>query len=295
MNIATSLVPVETDSPVRLTSHYSIEMTAKDVASLVEAAPLIPQGTRLSVTYLPGEEVDARVAAAVAVRDNGFEPVPHLSARRIASQRDLEAYLDAVVTKAQVSEVFVIAGDPDTPIGPYEDALAIIKSGILRRYGIRHVGISGYPEGHPAIAKPILRQAMLDKAAELEAQGLDYAITTQFGFDADPILDWLEAIRADGVTATVKLGVPGPASIKTLMRFAARCGVGASTSVLRKYGISITRLIGSAGPDKLVDTLAARLDPTIHGKVALHLYPFGGLRPTAAWAQDYAAAAGKRN
>ncbi|MDB5576349.1 MAG: Methylenetetrahydrofolate reductase [Bradyrhizobium sp.] len=293
MNIAASVLPGETDHPIRLTDNYSIEMTAKDVASLAEAAPLIPLGTRLSVTYLPGEGMNARVAGAVAVRESGFEPVPHLSARRLASETELETYLEALVTRAQVSEVFVIAGDPDVPLGPYEDALAIIRSGILRRFGIRHVGIAGYPEGHPAIAKPALRRAMLDKVAELERQDLDYAITTQFGFDAEPIFNWLAAVRADSVNCQVKLGVPGPASIKALMRFAARCGVGASTSVLRKYGISITRLIGSAGPDKFVDALAAGLDPSIHGDVALHLYPFGGLRPTAAWVEEYAIATGR--
>jgi methylenetetrahydrofolate reductase (NADPH) len=60
---------------------------------------------------------------------------------------------------------------------------------------------------------------------------------------------------------------------------------------MRKYGISITRLIGSAGPDKLVDALAAKLNPEIHGNVALHLYPFGGLKRSASWIKDYAAAA----
>jgi methylenetetrahydrofolate reductase (NADPH) len=71
-----------------------------------------------------------------------------------------------------------------------------------------------------------------------------------------------------------------------LMRFAARCGVGASTAVLAKYGISITKLIGSAGPDKLVDRLARDLGPE-HGAVRLHFYPFGGLGKTVEWIDTY--------
>ncbi|WP_231635902.1 hypothetical protein [Novosphingobium sp. ST904] len=71
------------------------------------------------------------------------------------------------------------------------------------------------------------------------------------------------------------------------MRFAARCGVGASASVLTKYGISITRLIGSAGPDKLVDALERGLAPA-HGKVRLHFYPFGGMEKTVDWINEYA-------
>lgn len=99
-------------------------------------------------------------------------------------------------------------------------------------------------------------------------------------------LSSLESIRARGIDAPVRIGVPGPAGLKTLMRFAARCGVAASSAVLAKYGISITRLLGAAGPDKLVDTYARSLGPK-HGLVRLHFYPFGGLEKTVAWINDY--------
>lgn len=114
------------------------------------------------------------------------------------------------------------------------------------------------------------------------------SIMTQFGFDADRVPSWLAELRKDGVTARVYVGVPGPASIKTLIRFAARCGVGTSAGVMKKYGISITKLIGTAGPDLFVDALVGRLVSAVHGDVRLHLYPFGGLSRTAAWAGEYA-------
>ena len=59
---------------------------------------------------------------------------------------------------------------------------------------------------------------------------------------------------------------------------------------MSKYGVSLTKLIGTAGPDKLVDEIAAKLD-NAHGPVRLHFYPFGGLARTVAWIKDYA---GKR-
>jgi methylenetetrahydrofolate reductase (NADPH) len=62
--------------------------------------------------------------------------------------------------------------------------------------------------------------------------------------------------------------------------------VGASTSVLRKYGISVTNLLGNAGPDKLVDAFAKGLGAD-HGRVRLHFYPFGGLTKTVEWIADY--------
>ena len=80
--------------------------------------------------------------------------------------------------------------------------------------------------------------------------------------------------------------MPGPAGIKRLIAFAARCGVGASTSVLKKYGISLGNLLGSAGPDRLIDAFAARLG-TEHGRVRLHFYPFGGVGRTVEWIRTY--------
>ena len=85
----------------------------------------------------------------------------------------------------------------------------------------------------------------------------------------------------------VRVGVPGPANVKTLLRFAARCGVGASTKVMSKYGVSITRLLTTAGPDALIIDLARGLDPARHGEVLLHFYPFGGLVKTAEWIAQY--------
>ncbi len=269
---------------------FTLEMTAKDIASLEEAAPAIPQGTQVSVTFLPNEDFDNRRAAAVRVRQLGFEPMPHLSARRLADQAELENYLAGLQAEAQIDRVFVVAGDPSEPMGPYEDALAIIKSGLLQKYGVRHVGISGYPEGHPDISNDKLWAALKDKHAVLTDMGLSYSIMTQFGFDADPVFSWLKQVRALGIDAPVRVGVAGPASIKTLLRFAARCGVGASAKVMKKYGVSLTQLLGTAGPDPIIRELKAGLDPAVHGNVTLHFYPFGGLAKTANWVKDFRAA-----
>ena len=76
-------------------------------------------------------------------------------------------------------------------------------------------------------------------------------------------------------------GVAG-GEVRHLERFAARCGVGASASVMKKYGVSITNLLGSAGPDTLVDRFVAELGDE-HGRVRLHFYPFGGLDKTLNW------------
>jgi len=272
--------------PEGVTDGFSLEMTAKDEASLRDAAPLIPAETPIAVTYLPGEEVDARVAATIAVRELGFEPMPHFSARRITSEDDFEAYLKAVVEKAGVRRCFIVAGDPPEPQGPYFDTMALIATGAFERAGIQAIGIGGHPEGHPNMSEAECWAVLQTKVREIESRGMAPLVVTQFGFDPDAFLVWLKELRARGIMCPVRIGIPGPAGIKRLLAFAARCGVGASASVMKKYGVSITNLLGTAGPDKLVDAFANGLGEA-HGRVRLHFYPFGGLTKTLEWINEY--------
>ncbi len=267
---------------------YSLEMTAKDTDSLREAAPGILPQTPIAVTFLPGEPFEARIAAARLVRDLGFEPMPHFSARRIGSEGEFREYLAAVTQEAGVKRCFVIAGDPPEPEGPFATSSDLIATGAFEAAGITAIGIGGHPEGHPNMSQDECWQVLHTKCDAIRGRGMAPLIVTQFAFDAGAVLGWLAELRRRGLDAPVRLGIPGPAGIKTLMRFAARCGVGASASVMTKYGISITKLIGSAGPDKLVDALEKGLGEE-HGAVRLHFYPFGGLAKTVGWINDYAA------
>jgi methylenetetrahydrofolate reductase (NADPH) len=270
-----------------LIDDYSLEITTRDLPDLMDAAGLIPAGAKISIAFLPGEAMTARVEAAAAVRSLGFCPIPHLSARRLPSETELHRFLDDLARRASIEEVFVVGGDPDKPEGPYPDALELIRRAELADYGVRRVGVGGYPEGHPQIDQERLQKALFDKLQELRRQGLSASITTQFGFDADPVLNWLRSLRQSGVEAPVRLGVPGPATAKTLLRFASRCGVEASARVMRKYGLNLAKLVGATGPNVLVDDLRARLDPRRHGETYLHFYPFGGVHRAASWIAAY--------
>jgi methylenetetrahydrofolate reductase (NADPH) len=269
-----------------LLAGYSLEITAKDAQNLERARSFVPPGTPVSVTFLAAEEMEERIRAAIVIKRNGCIPVPHIAARRLASERALDVYLEQLATEVNIEQVFVIAGDSPQPHGPYADALAVIRTGRLAQYGVKRVGIAGYPEGHRQIADFKLNRALADKVRTLTELGHDIEIVTQFGFESDPVLKWLRRIREDGVIAPVRIGVPGPASLTTLIRFAARCGVGVSTKVMEKYGRSITRLLNT-GPETLVGDLGVRLKPEVHGDVKLHLYPFGGLGKTAEWAHGH--------
>lgn len=270
-------------------SDYSLETTAKQAKDVQTASGAIPPGTRISVAFLPGETLDARIATARSIKRAGFIPVPHISARRLPSHAALEEMLDRLGGEALSESVFVIAGDLPAPKGPFEDSLAIIRSGLLAKYGVQRVGVAGYPEGHPDIPREKLARALLDKSVALAELGMPCEITTQFGFDADPVLAWLKETRDQGVTASIRIGLAGPADMKSLLRFAARCGVSTSTRAFSKYGGSLTRMLNQATPDLLLRALADVLDPDLHGAVKVHLYPFGGLQATAEWARQFLA------
>ena len=137
-------------APERITDGFSLEMTAKDIDSLRAAAPLIPAETPIAITFLPGEEAQARIEATLAVRELGFEPMPHFSARRIHSAIEFEHYLYAVVARAGVRRCFVVAGDPPEPQGPFSDSMSLIGSGVFeigRAHVLNssHLGISRMP------------------------------------------------------------------------------------------------------------------------------------------------------
>jgi len=275
------------ETTVDLLNGYSLEITAKEESKLEAVAPLIPAGSVVSITFLPSETADARIAAAVRLRRLGLTPMPHIAARRLSSADELQRLLGRLSNEAGVDRVFVVAGDCDRPEGPFDDSMAVIRNGRLEDHGIRLVGIGGYPDGHPAIPQDKLWRALADKMAQLAERGMDCEIVTQFGFDADPMLSWIQRLRASGVWTPVRIGLPGPASVATLLRFARHCGVGSSTRVLSKYGVSLTRALAPAGPDRLVDALAKGLTPALHGTVRAHLYPFGGLMKAVEWATAY--------
>jgi methylenetetrahydrofolate reductase (NADPH) len=274
--------------PVRITEGYSLEVTAKDIVALAEVAPRIWQEAPIAIPFLPGEGNTARIEAAKAVRAAGFEPMPHFSARRIESFEEFDAYLKAAIEEASVRRCFVVAGDPSMPAGPFADTSSLIATGAFEAAGIKVIGIGGHPEGHPVMSEEKCWQVLEAKCADVERRGMAALIVTQFAFDPDLILTWLKDLRTRGLDQAVRIGVPGPAGIKTLTRYAAMCGVSASASVLAKYGLSIGRLLGTAGPDKFVDRLAEGLRPE-HGAVRLHFYPFGGLAKTVDWIQAYEA------
>ncbi|MGO2112978.1 MAG: methylenetetrahydrofolate reductase [Pseudoclavibacter sp.] len=261
-------------------------MTGKDIPALLEAKSAIAPNTRINVTYLGNEDLEMRIAASRAVKENAFTPVPHISARRLRSTDELTGFLSALQEADVVENVFVVGGDPNPPFGPYSDSLQVIRSGLLVQHGVKHVSIAGYPEGHPDIPDEALWAALTGKHAALREAGLGSTVLTQFLFDVDAAVTWIERVREQEVDAPIRIGVPGPAGIKRLLGFARRFGIGANAMIVKKYGFSLTNLMGTAGPETFISELSERLTPD-HGDIGLHFYAFGGLAVTAEWISEF--------
>ncbi|MCW3838285.1 methylenetetrahydrofolate reductase [Sphingomonas canadensis] len=261
----------------------SFELAAREADGLGEALARLPRGSAVSVTWLPGDSDADRIAAARAIRAAGHDPVPHIAARGIADRAAFDRLAGALAEAAEVRRLFVIAGDTRRIAGEFGSALELIARCDPARHGIRAIGVGGYPEGHPAIAPEVLEAAVDTKLAVIADKGLAPFVVTQFAFHAAPILAWLEAFRARGNDAPVRIGLAGPANLRTLRRYARICGIGASIQALSSRGASIARLLAEAGPDPVIRDLAGSIACEEHGDTALHFFSFGGLDRTARW------------
>ncbi len=96
--------------------------------------------------------------------------------------------------------------------------------------------------------------------------------------------EWAKTLRTAGIELPVHVGVPGPATIKTLVKYAAMCGVGNSARFIRKQAMNITKLLTVNTPDDfmagLADLHVNQPDLKIAGP---HLYPFGGFDKLFDW------------
>ena len=99
-------------------------------------------------------------------------------------------------------------------------------------------------------------------------------------------------IRADGNHLPIDVGVPGAATIRSLLNYARLCGVGNSMRVLARQSGNLLKLARLSYPDRLITALARQraLDPQCRIE-RLHFYPSGGLARTARWIEAIRAGA----
>jgi len=274
-------------SIVRLARGASIETSTRNLAEIDGYAERLPPGADVFAAWLPGTPYHHLASVAKRLRQAGLNPVPHVAARRFANAEAAREFLALLRDEAQVTRALLVAGDSRVPVGPFDSSLALLETGLLEEHGIRSIGIAGYPEGHPRISGAVLEAARNRKLAYAARNGIDLFIVSQFCFDPSAVVGWVERLRAGGVTVPIRVGVAGIATIRTLLNYARRCGIGNSIRALGSEPISRPRLLLQHGPERIVARIAAaEAGASVAG---LHCFPFGGFAQTARWLQAVAA------
>ncbi|MEZ5788965.1 MAG: methylenetetrahydrofolate reductase [Xanthobacteraceae bacterium] len=292
INLAAATIGSGTDPPgtdhvadfLRQASFETTRLTAADR----DAAGMLAGGTSVYISAIPGRSREEQVTIAAELRACGVEPVPHIAVREFPGADAVELHLSRLAAQAGVRRLLIVGGDRAEPAGPFHGAVELIESGLLQACGIEEIGVAGYPDGHPRITAEELDRALAAKLEGAVQTGLRLHIVTQFAFAAEPILRWIERLRDLGIDHPVRVGLAGPATLSSLLRFAQICGVKTSAQALTRTGL-VKTMFGLTAPDRVIRPLAEACAGEGLGEVTPHLYSFGGLAGAIRWAMAGAA------
>lgn len=275
----------EVDQIVDFMSSCSLEVTPNGAAKIEDFRDLLRPGQTVYVTFLPGSDFADTVTTVKKLKAQAMRPVPHFAARSIPSKAFLEENLRMLQAECALDEALLIGGGVDNPVGEFTETMQVLRTGLFQEYGITKLGVAGHPEGSPDIPPAECDRAIREKNAFAKENGLEMYIATQFCFEAEPIVAWDRDLRERlGNELPIHIGIPGLATIKTLLKHAQQCGIGNSMRVLTRQAANITKLMTVREPDKLVRELALeRARNPEFGVRQCHLYPLGGLKKSAAW------------
>lgn len=275
---------VATGSRVKdLVQHARLE--AMPFGAAQAQVPELPRDVMVTVTCSPKHGVDHTVDVAARWAEDGRRVVPHIAARLVKSTDHLDDVLGRL-GRAGISEIFLIGGDADRPLGPYAGAGEFIAAMRGRTEAPHTIGIAGYPEGHPRINTETLEQALLAK------QPFASYVATQICFDPETLGRWAQRVRERGVTLPIIVGVPGRVQRRKLAQISLQVGVGGSLRFLTKHGTVIRGLARSRSyePTDFLRGLAPYVcDPSI-GIAGLHVFTFNEIAETARWQAAFAGA-----
>ena len=250
-------------------------LPTKTIEEKVLAA--VPKDVALTVTASPAKGIEPTVELAERFAAHGYSVVPHLSARLIRDGSHL-ADLVARCRAAGIDAVFVPAGDADPPAGEWDAALPALQE--LTRQGspFSTVGITGYPESHPAIDDDVTVQAMWDKRSHATE------IVSNLCFDPAVISAWVKRVRRRGVALPIQMGIAGPVEATKLLTMASKVGVGESTRFLTKHAGWFARIANPGySPERLLAKVAKEVGGDEWGVAGLHVFTFNQVAETEAW------------
>lgn len=186
-----------------------------------------------SVTYGAGgstRDRTARVVDMVGARTG--RPVAHHLTCVGASRDEVDRLAKGLHDKG-ITRIVALRGDlPEgqslAPDG-YGDAAELVAG--LRRVADFDISVAAYPEVHPEAASA---QADLDHLKRKLDAGAARAIT-QYAFDTDVILRFVDRARAAGITAPIVPGVMPVTNFAGIKRFSAMCGASVPDWLARMF------------------------------------------------------------
>jgi len=270
---------------------YSIEVTPKAASKIENFAGVLPKGTRVYIAHIEGTPIDEMVATAKKIYDDGFVAMPHFPARIIQNSNTLDEWIKRYKNEANVEEALVIAGGANKPYGDFDSSIQLIETGLFDRNEFKRIHVAGHPEGNKDIdpdgSNKNVSGALSWKNEFSKRTDASIALATQFCFESEPVIKWINSIKEEGIDIPVHIGIAGPAKLQTLIKYSLECGVGASIKVLQKRAKDITKLLKPYKPDTVLKELALYKNENPSFNIEqVHFFPLGGIKQVTEYVKE---------
>jgi methylenetetrahydrofolate reductase (NADPH) len=251
-----------------------------------EKALAIPPASTITITCSPKFGLERTLEHVIRARESGHRVVPHLAARMVEDEAQLQRFL-GILSSVGVEDLYVVGGDGADPVGKYSEAFHILEAIQELDHDLQRIGVGCYPEGHPNIAEDALVDALQRKQPYA-----DYMVS-QLCFDAATLTGWLRTMRQAGITLPVRIGVAAPLQTRKLIELSLKIGVGSSVKFLTKqHGFVGNLLLGrSYTPESLISQIVEETGFDELGIEGLHLFSFNQIDATVEWQRRICAAA----
>ena len=147
--------------------------------------------------------------------------MPHFPARIIKNKATLADWIARYQGEADVKQALLLAGGVTSPHGDFDSSMQLMETGLFDEAEFERLHVAGHPEGNRDIdtdggTKNV--DAALRWKNEFQTRtDAKMAIATQFAFEAKPIIDWANSLKAEGITLPVHIGIAGPAKLQTMI------------------------------------------------------------------------------
>ena len=268
---------------------FSIEVMPRTAEKVEDFRDILPGATRVYVAHIEGTPIEDMVATAKRLAAEGYDVMPHFPARIIKDEATLRNWIAMYQGEADIEQALLLAGGVTTPHGDYHSSMQLLESGAFGDAGFKRLHVAGHPEGNKDIdpdgAMTNVDAALRWKQAFSDTSDAEMAITTQFCFEAKPVIDWANDLAANGIKLPIHIGVAGPAKLQTLIKFSIACGVGTSLRVLQRRAKDLTKLLLPFSPHEFLAELAAHKVQNPQLNIShVHFFPLGGIKINAKWA-----------